>query len=49
MNNQTICELDEIIRLNPEDAAAYINRGDAYYRKIDSNNLRRPPLPESRP
>ena len=33
MNNQTIHELDEIIRLNPEDAVAYINRGDAYHRK----------------
>ena len=35
MNNQTICELDEIIRLNPEDAKAYINRGYAYYEKGD--------------
>ena len=30
MNNQTIHELDEAIRLNPENATAYLNRGDAY-------------------
>ena len=35
MNNQTIRELDEIIRFNPEDAKAYINRGYAYYEKDD--------------
>ncbi len=35
MNGQTIRELDEIIRLNPEDAKAYINRGYAYYEKGD--------------
>ena len=33
MNNQTIGELDEAIRLNPEDATNYINRGYAYYKK----------------
>ena len=35
MNSQTILELDEIIRLNPTDAKAYINRGYAYYKKGD--------------
>ena len=35
MNNQTIHELDEVIRLNPEDATNYINRGYAYYKKGD--------------
>ena len=35
MNNQTIQELDEAIRLNPEDATYYINRGYAYYKKGD--------------
>lgn len=33
MNDQTIHELDETIRLNPKDAAAYLNRGYAYYKK----------------
>lgn len=33
MNSQTIRELDEIIRINPEEAKAYINRGYAYYKK----------------
>ena len=33
MNDQTIRELDEAIRLNPEDAKAYINRGDAYEKR----------------
>ena len=33
MNDQTIHELDEVIRLNPKDAAAYLNRGYAYYKK----------------
>ena len=33
MNDQTIRELDEAIRLNPEDAKAYIKRADAYDRK----------------
>ena len=35
MNSQTILESDEIIRLNPTDAKAYINRGYAYYKKGD--------------
>ena len=33
MNDQAIRELDEAIRLNPEDAKVYINRTDAYDRK----------------
>ena len=33
MDDQTIPELDEAIRLNPKDAAGYINRGYAYYEK----------------
>lgn len=33
MNDQTIHDLDEAIKLNPEDATAYINRGDVYHRK----------------
>ena len=33
MNDQTIHELDQAIRLNPEDAAGYINRGYAYFQK----------------
>lgn len=33
MNDQTIHELNEVIRLNPKDAAGYINRGYAYYEK----------------
>lgn len=37
MNDQTIRELDEAIRLNPEDAAGYINRGYAYYKKGDND------------
>ena len=36
MNNQTIHELDEAIRINPEDATNYINRGYAYYKKGNS-------------
>ena len=35
MNDQTIRELDEAIRLNPEDATNYINRGYTYYKKGD--------------
>ena len=35
MNDQTIQELDKAIRLNPEDATHYINRGYAYYKKGD--------------
>ncbi len=34
MNNQSIFELDKAIRLNPEDATNYINRGYAYYKKV---------------
>lgn len=36
MNDQTIHALDEIIRLNPKEAAAYVKRGYAYYKKGDS-------------
>ena len=36
MNNQTIRELDEAIRLSPTDAKVYINRGYAYYKKGNS-------------
>ena len=36
MNDQTIQELDEAIKLNPEDATNYINRGYAYYKKGNS-------------
>ena len=35
MNDQTIRELDEAIRLNPENATNYINRGYAYSKKGD--------------
>lgn len=35
MNDQTIRELDESIRLDPEDAATYRNRGIAYRFKGD--------------
>ena len=35
MNDQTIGELNETIRLNPEDTVAYINRGFAYYQEGD--------------
>ena len=35
MNDRTIQEWDEAIRLNPEDATNYINRGYAYYKKGD--------------
>ena len=35
MNDQTIRELDEAIRLNPEDATAYLNRGYAYFQQDD--------------
>ena len=35
MNNQTIRELDEAIRLNPKDAVVYLNRGDAYCERGD--------------
>lgn len=35
MNDQTIRELDESVRLNPEDAKAYLNRGYAYAEKGD--------------
>ena len=35
MNDQTIHELDEAIRLNSEDATVYENRGDAYHEKGD--------------
>ena len=33
MDDKTIDELNETIRLNPEDATVYINRGYAYYKK----------------
>ncbi len=36
MNNQSIYALDEAIRLTPEDATNYINRGYAYYKKGNS-------------
>ena len=36
MNNQSIYALDEAIRLTPEDATHYINRGYAYYKKGNS-------------
>ena len=32
-NNQTLHELEEAIRLNPEDATAYLSRGYAYHKK----------------
>ena len=35
MNDQTIRELDETVRLNPEDAKAYLNREYAYAEKGD--------------
>ncbi len=31
MDDQTIRELDEAVRLNPDDATVYLNRGYAYY------------------
>ena len=33
MNNQTIRDLSEAIRLNPEDTAGYLSRGLAYFEK----------------
>ena len=35
MNDQTIRDLTEAIRLNPEDAKAYLNRGYTYYQEGD--------------
>ncbi len=37
MNNKPIYELDKAILLNPENATNYINRGDAYYKKGNSD------------
>ena len=37
MNDQTIRELDEAIRLNPNDATNYINRGYVHLEKGDDD------------
>lgn len=37
MNDQNIHDLSEVIRSNPEDAAAYLNRGYAYFQKGDDD------------
>ena len=37
MTDQTIRELDEVIRLNPEDTTAYISRGYAYLQKGEND------------